>query len=613
MGARRGGARLYLRMLGFMKPYVPILLVSMLLSVVIVSLDGVSLWLIGTLPKMLFDARVSMMEKPAFSLRNINEILKYWTQVVVRSHEAANPLAPLCLFIVCAFTLKNVFIYVNNLTVQFLNLHIVKDMRNSLYRHVLLLPVTYYDRNRSGGIVSLIVNDVQQINASMTGTLSRLFIEPLRLLVFVCLLFVINVRLTVIVFVVYPVLGYVVIKIGQGIRRRSGRSLESFSGLISVLTETINGVRAVKMFGMNEVEGRKLEAENRKFVRTSFRAGVLHFLASPLTEVLGAYTIASLLWYGGSEVIAGKSSFTAEDFFRYIVILFFSYQPLKLLASVNSAVQAGIAAAGRVFCLFDLPGERLLRSARVPAPVFEREIKVSNLRFTYPGCEDTVLRGLDFTVGKGQVVALVGSSGAGKTTILDLLPRFYELDDGVITIDGKDIREFDLAALRGLFGIVSQEVILFNDTVANNIAYGSENTTAQRVRDAARAANVLEFVENLPEGFETVIGERGVSLSGGQRQRVSIARALLRNPPILILDEATSSLDTESERLVQAAINNLVRNRTVIMVAHRLSTIRHADLILVIEHGRITEQGTHDELLALGRRYKHLHDMQFTT
>jgi subfamily B ATP-binding cassette protein MsbA len=492
-----------------------------------------------------------------------------------------------------------------------MNLDVVKDIRNIFYRHVLMLPINFFDRSKSGKTMSLIINDIQQINNSMTESLSSLFIEPLRLIFFISLLLIINIKLTLMVFIIYPVLGFIIIKIGKSIRRRVKRELASFSGMISVISETILGIRAVKMFNMNNAESKKFKTENQNYVNKALRSYRIHILLNPLNETLAIFVTAILLWYGGKEALSGTSSFTSEDFFRFLFILFSSYQPMKALAGVNSSIQGGIAAAERVFDVLDISTERLSRLKKENIPAFNNNIEVKNLTFSYPGSTDQVLKNISFTINKGQIVAIVGSSGAGKSTILDLLPRFYEFKDGSICIDGKDIREFDLVGLRHLFGIVSQETILFNETVKNNIAYGVNECTVEEIKNAAIAANAMEFIENLEHGMEAVIGERGVTLSGGQRQRLSIARALLRNSPILILDEATSSLDTEAERLVQKAINNLIQNRTVLVVAHRLSTILHADKIIVLEQGKIIEYGTHEELLKLGKKYKYFYDLQF--
>lgn len=604
-------ANVYVRMLGFIKPHLNLLILSSLLSMVIVMLDGVSLWFLGTLPKTLLNMETAVQAKPVLSIGTLNEYLKYWTWAAIQSRKSQNPLMSICILIAVTFTFKNIIVYVHLLIVRYLNLRIVCDIRNILYRHVLRLPLTYYDKNKSGAIVARIYNDAAQIKNSLSGTLSKLFMEPFRLLFFIVLLLIINVKLTLLVFLIYPVLALIIVKIGLSVKRRSRRWLNKFSDLLAILSETIQGIRAVKMFNMNEMENRKFERQNQLFLKSHFRSDQMKGLLSPLTEVLAVYVTSLLLWYGGRQVLSDHSTFEATDFFRFLFILFSSYQPLKILGSINNTVQGGVAAAERIFELLDTPEEDLAHHQIKGPPVFKERIHFNSVEFTYPQTENQVLKRVSFTVEKEQTVAIVGSSGAGKSTILDLLPRFYEIQRGQILIDEKDIHDFNLVALRKLFGIVSQETILFNDTVRNNIAYGTEHMSEEKIREAAQTANALQFIEKLPEGMDTVIGERGISLSGGQRQRLAIARALLQNPPILILDEATSSLDTESERHVQQAINILMKNRTTLVVAHRLSTIHHADKIIVLENGVVVEQGTHEELLAQNNRYKYLYDIQF--
>jgi subfamily B ATP-binding cassette protein MsbA len=483
-------------------------------------------------------------------------------------------------------------------------------MRNQIFGHVVDLPVTYYDRNKSGQITSLILNDASAINNSLVSTFDKLLVEPLRIVFFIAMLLVISLKLTLIIVLIFPILGYLILEIGKTIRRRSKRNLERFEGMTSVVQETASCIRAVKMFNMAKFESDKFKNENDKLNHATFRSILFITLTGPLTETLGVFVTVILLFFGGMEVLKGNS-ISAEDFVRYLTFLFITFQPFKSLAGVNSTLQGGLAAAQRIFSLLDVKAEPRSVFAHEKAPSFKHEIKFSEVRFAYPETTQEVIRGLTFTVKKNQVVAIVGSSGSGKSTILDLLPRFYDIQKGSISIDGKDIREHDLMGLRSLFGIVSQETVLFNDSIFNNIGYGLQGASEASVIEAARVANAWEFIEKLPEGLATVIGERGVMLSGGQRQRLSIARAILKNPSILILDEATSALDTESERLVQAAINSLMTRRTAIIVAHRLSTISHADLILVIEDGAVVESGSHNDLIKLNQRYKYFYDMQF--
>jgi len=577
----------------------------------VVTFESLSLWFIGPLSNAIFKPETFSIVKPEFSISHINDSLKYWTYLLVKRDSVFDTLKIVCLYLVLFFFAKNVFAYSKGLVTGNLNYVVTRDMRNHLYSHALVLPVTYYDRNRSGNIISLMFNDIAVINNSMMGTFEKIVTDPLRLVFFISILVILSPKLTLFVFLIYPVLGFCLTQIGRTVRRRSRRSLESVSGLSSIMNEIVNGIRVVKMFNMNEAEEKKFKAENQYFTRASFRAQIFNALSSPLVETLGIVMVAGLLWFGGRDVLMGKN-FTSADFITYMAFLFIMFQPLKSLSQVNNAIQTGLAAAGRVFALIDTPPEKLSSVSSSAVPRFENDIRFSNVRFTYPGCEEEVIKDVSFSVKKGQVVALVGSSGSGKTTILDLLPRFYDITSGSITIDGVDTREFDLVGLRSLFGIVSQETVLFNDTVENNIAYGIAGAPQEKVIEAARAAQAWEFIEKMPKGLATVIGERGVMLSGGQRQRLSIARALLKNPAILILDEATSALDTESERLVQGAINNLMKNRTALVVAHRLSTIAAADRIVVMEEGRLTEQGTHGELMKLNKRYKYLHQIQYS-
>jgi subfamily B ATP-binding cassette protein MsbA len=604
---------LYKRMLSYLLVYWPWIILSVVLSFSVVIFDALSLWFGASLIQTLFQPVKETLTRPELSIDNINALLKYYTYLAIKRENPYDSLKIVCLFMAFTFLMKNAFTYCKSLVMAQLNLKVICDMRNQLYNHSLRLPVTFFDRTKSGNIISLIVNDIQSINASMTGTFDKLFTEPIRVIFFIVMLFVINMNLTLAVFIIFPIFGVLISTIGKSVRRRSKRVLEHMSGLLSILNETINCVRAVKMFNMNDQEYRRFKTENKKFVHHSYKSSSIGALSSPITEVLGVIVVIILLWYGGQQVLMAKG-FGAEDFIRFLIFLFSTFAPLKAISGIYNTLQQGFAAAERVFEVLDSKEEALSTLKEENVPSFNSAITISNVNFSYPGCNEQVLHDISFTIKKGSTVALVGSSGAGKSTILDLLPRFYDISSGTIAIDNHNIKDIDLVGLRHLFGIVSQETVLFNDTVFNNIAYGAQKTaTKEEVKSAAEAANAWEFIERMPQGLDTIIGERGVMLSGGQRQRLSIARALFRNPPILILDEATSALDTESERLVQNAINNLIENRTALVVAHRLSTIRHADIIVVLENGRIVEIGPHEELLLLGKRYKYFYDIQFAS
>jgi subfamily B ATP-binding cassette protein MsbA len=598
-------------MLGYFKPYLPMVVATFILSIFVVSFESLSLWFSGSLINAIFKPESFVIQPVEPSFNNINESLKYYTYLLIKRDNIFDSLKIVCLCVIIFFLAKNVFSYIKSLVTGNLNFYVCRDMRNHLYSHILLLPVTYYDKNRSGNIISLMFNDITAINNSLTGTFEKIVTEPLRLIFFIVILIIISPKLTLFVFGIYPILGYAVVEIGRTVRRRSKRSLEKISGLSSIMNETVNGIRAVKMFNMNNFEENKFKTENQNYTKACFRAQIFNALSSPFTETLGVFMVAALLWFGGKDVLAGKS-FTAEDFLRFLAFLFMMFQPLKSLSQVNNSIQVGLSAAERVFSLIDIPAEPLKASIKKSEIKFENKIQFINVNFFYPESKEQVLFDINFSLTKGKVLAIVGSSGSGKSTILDLLPRFYDVTSGSITIDGVDIKNIDLISLRKLFGIVSQETVLFNDTIRNNIAYGKPDASFDIIQEVAKASQAWEFIQKMPKGFDTVIGEKGVMLSGGQRQRLAIARALLKNPEILILDEATSALDTEAERLVQKAIDTLMSSRTVLVAAHRLSTIINADQIIVLEKGRIVEQGTHKELIDLNKRYKQLFDMQFS-
>jgi ATP-binding cassette, subfamily B, bacterial MsbA len=604
--------KLYFRMLGYLRPYVPLILLSIILSFFIVIAESLSLWFSGSLIQTLFMPGKITLVKPVLAVSTINEWLKYQTAMLIGRGNVIDSLKIVCILVFVFFLAKNIFSVIKVLIIANVNNSFIRDLRNNIYSNALILPVSYFDRNRSGRIISLVLNDITALNTALVGVLDKLFIEPIRLVVFIATLFILSTKLTIAVFAIYPILGYLINEVGKTVRRRSRRMYEQMEGLTSVLQETMSCIRAVKMFNMSGFEMEKFKKENDRLLRSNYRQAASMAISSPLSESLGVLVTVVLLWVVGRDVLSGRG-LGAEDFVRFLAFLFMAFQPFKSLSVVYNTLQNGLAAAQRVFTLIDTKPEAIGKFQPEKAPKFEDEIRFSHVRFTYPECSEEVIKDVSFSVKKKQIVALVGSSGSGKSTILDLVPRFYEISSGSITIDGRNIMDCDLVGLRHLFGIVAQETVLFNDTVYNNIAYGMMDASESKVIEAARAANAWEFIERLPLGLKTIIGERGVMLSGGQRQRLSIARAILKNPAILILDEATSALDTESERLVQSAINTLMENRTALVVAHRLSTIAHSDLILVLENGQITEQGTHAGLLRRNGRYKYFYDIQFAS
>ncbi|MFW5960415.1 MAG: ABC transporter ATP-binding protein [Chitinivibrionales bacterium] len=618
MSKKKKTVNTYLRMTGYMEPYILLFAAAAVLTIVIVVLDGVALWFSGNLIQTLFSDSVSAeVERPEFKFSEIKGIFKYYSWRLLTLNNSGSHseiLKSVCILIPLLYLIKNLLKYLNSLLIQFLNLKIVRDIRNQYYQKLMSLPISFYNNHTSGHLVSLAVRDIGAVNRSLTQTIMKLFMEPTRIIVYIALLLIISWQLTLIVFIIYPVLLAFFIYASKVIRRRSKRSLQSFSGLVDILNETIRGIKVVKLFDMAESEKEKYFKENQKFTKKSFRAVLIKEAMSPVTESIAMAISAFLLWYGGSQVLSGTSQITGDDFVRFLMILFSSYQPLKRITKINNYIQNGIAAAQRVFAVMDT-GSEPKPSKEPPAPAsFNNKIEFNNVTFSYPGCSEKVLKDLSFKAGKGEVIAIVGPSGAGKSTVLDLLPGFYQPDSGSIKIDNTDIRDMYIRELRQLFASVSQDVILFNDSVRNNIAYGqsTDKVSEAEIFRAVDSANARGFIEELPDGIYTHVGENGVMLSGGQKQRISIARAILKNPQILILDEATSALDTESEMLVQKALTRLMKNRTSIVVAHRLSTIKHADRIIVLEQGRIVEEGSHSELLKLNKRYKYFYDIQFS-
>jgi subfamily B ATP-binding cassette protein MsbA len=437
----------------------------------------------------------------------------------------------------------------------------------------------------------------------------KLFVEPINIIVFIALLFIINIKLALLSIVIVPLTGIVVVIIGKSIRRRSKRTAEKIARIMGIMSENLNSIRIVKSFAMEAFETNRFEKEQDRHYALDLRQAKLRLISSPITEMIGAFIAVILLWIGGHDVLV-SNDMSSEDFIRFILILFSVLQPIRSLSNVSINLQKGFASAERVFEVLDTQPSIVSKPNAIKIDDVNEQITFKNVGFNYEGTEN-ILEDISFSMKKGTVTAVVGASGAGKSTIADLIPRFYDAVAGKIEIDGVDIRDLDIKALRKVMGIVSQETILFNDTIGANIKYGLQTVNDQQLKNAAKNANALDFILEQPNGFETMIGEKGVRLSGGQRQRIAIARAILKNPSILILDEATSSLDTESEYLVQKAIDNLMADRTVLVIAHRLTTVENADTIVVMKDGQIVDVGAHNDLLKKDGVYTRLYKKQF--
>ncbi len=591
----------------------PYLLLSTLASLIYVVLNSASIWLTASLiNNILMDFQQLVADHSQLTGENsltLNEKLKFWTDGFILRGTPQETLKVLCLTIMVVFLTKNIFLYMKNYFMTVVQFHLITEMRNRLYKHFNALSLSYFDQKKSGELTSIIINDVANLRRALGTSFHQLLVEPINLLAFIILLFIISWKLALLSIVILPIAGLTILSIGRSIRRKSKRTAAMIAGITNIITETLSSIRVVKAFAMEGYEVQRFFKETHHYFQLILRRAKLRLLASPITETLGVMIGVLLLWVGGIEVLSGEG-LTPEDFLRFILLLFAMMDPLRKLSKVNVSLQAGAASAERIFSILDTEPNIVDKTDSVKINSFEKQIMFNNVSFKYE-FDDTVLKDISFEIEKGSVVALVGSSGAGKSTLADLIPRFYDVDKGGITIDGHDIRDLSLNSLRRLMGIVTQETILFNDTVRANIAYGQIDVNDEQVIPAAKAANALEFINELSEGFDTVIGEKGVKLSGGQRQRLAIARAIMKNPPILILDEATSALDTESERLVHKALETLMVDRTVLVIAHRLSTVTNADKIILLDKGEIKEMGTHNELMEKKGLYRNLYNIQF--
>ena len=596
----------------FVPPYKHYLALNILFNILAAVLTLFSFAVIIPILEMLFQIKEATYTYMALADGSLKDVavnnFYYYTQEAITSWGASATLAALAALLVVMTALKTGVTYLSSYFIVPMRSGIVRDIRNYVYDKIVTLPIGFFTSERKGDVMARMSGDVAEIENSIMASLDMMFKNPVMILVCLGMMIVISWQLTLFVLILLPLAGLVMGRVGKRLKRQSLEGQTQWGLLMSNIEETLGGLRIIKAFNAERKVTDRFHRENRTFYKISNRIARRQSLAHPMSEFLGTLTIAIVLWFGGSLILGGSSTINAASFIYYMVIFYSIINPAKELSKAAYAIQKGLASMERVDRI--LGADNPIKDPKEPKTLsrFNGEIRYEGVTFSY--AEKPVIDNVTLHIPAGSTVALVGQSGSGKSTLADLLPRFYDVDSGSITIDGIDVRHLRVHDLRALMGNVNQEAILFNDTFYNNITFGVKNATMEQVIEAAKIANAHEFIMASEQGYDTSIGDRGCRLSGGQRQRLSIARAILKNPPILILDEATSALDSESEHVVQEALDRLMKDRTTLVIAHRLSTIRNADLICVLHEGRIVEQGTHDQLIALNRYYKRLVDMQ---
>jgi len=605
----------YLRILQYARPYADFLPLYVVYTVLTIFFSIGNFTLIIPLLSVLFDKADKVpvqapAQLPDFrpTLQWVTDTFNYFFADVLTARGKLGALAFVCVVVVCSVLLSNVFRYLSLRLLARVRARVIRNLRHDLYHRIIQLQLGFFGGERKGDLMSRFTSDVQEVETSVVNTMTAIIKEPLTIIAYFIVLFHISVPLTLFTLILLPISGGLIAGIAKRLRRQAEMSQSTLGTMLSVIDETLGGIRVIKAFNAQDYIKGKFEEQNDQYARTSRAIDNIRDLASPFSEFAGVSVVAGLLYFGGVLILGGESDLVGETFIGYVVLFSQVLTPAKALSSSFGNIQRGLVAGERVLQIIDTqPAIRDLPQAKV-LPAFEQQIELRDVSFGYG--DELVLQNIDLTIKKGKTVALVGPSGGGKSTLADLLPRFYDPTGGQLLIDGHDVRACTLHSVRDQMGVVTQESILFNDTIFNNIRFNTQATEAE-VIEAAKIANAHEFIAATPDGYQTLIGDRGSRLSGGQRQRLSIARAILRNPPILILDEATSALDTESEKLVQEALTRLMQHRTSLVIAHRLSTVQHADEIIVLQHGRIVERGTHEELLRqTGGLYQRLSQLQ---
>lgn len=608
--------RNFRRILHYVKPYWFSVLMNIVFNILAIVFSLFSFSMIVPFLNLLFNPENLTTIKPEFALDTdtLLAMLDYYVSYIIIVKGQATALIFICILLVVAFFLRNLTTYLALYFMIGARTGTIMDLRNDLYKKIMILPLSFYSHHKKGDIMARITTDVQEVEYSIISYLDVFIKSPLTIIAYFAYMLGVSWRLTLFVLVLLPIGGLIIGTIGKSLKKDSLEGQNRFAGMLATIEESIGGLRIIKAFNAIGYSSDKFNEQNGIYTRIIKYVQRKRDLSSPMSEFLSSIIISIVVWFGATLILnaagtpGAEPSITAANFIAYIVVFSQIISPAKSFSQGFYNLQKGMASADRIFEILDAEEVIVEKENAIPLPEFKDSIVYHDVSFHYN--EVNVLKDIDLTIPKGKMIALVGESGGGKSTLVDLLPRFYDVSRGCITIDGIDVRDFKICDVRGLMGIVSQESILFNDTVFNNIAFGLEHATREAVIEAAKIANAHDFIMEMESGYDTLIGDRGMNLSGGQRQRISIARAVLKNPPILILDEATSSLDTESERLVQEALSKVMTNRTSVVIAHRLSTIQNADEIIVMVKGQIVERGKHEELIEKGGVYKRLTDLQ---